>query len=413
MRLDTFSFMPSLQRGHCWLIWRNPYPQPFVSWCSGGYSSNVESALGNVLLRITAPVALAVSALAYTLPITSDNIHRRLLQEEELRTPKLAQVHKDALRSIQGMFQRVQATTSSIRQTSASWLQTGKQSATAKLGLQEQEALPGTDWSTFAHRACICLLASVACLREALGAWTNPALLWMRSNEEWALDSIVLSSSSPPTCETAKLSTIRQSAWRVACHLIAMSLVSITDISVQNNPARFVDAFVFKITFECIAEMSDGQHSAVQASQPRVWRALAARYRMEAHLRGFGGKHQPRSRAGLLHGRPCSGGRQQLRIWGQSDEAHQAPSINNQGQAAAPTNGVIPASDLLGLTVVLLTASYREQEFVRVGYYVHTEYDSEDLKALDLQPDPPIVERLVRNVAVDKPRVTRFNIKWN
>jgi histone chaperone ASF1 len=50
---------------------------------------------------------------------------------------------------------------------------------------------------------------------------------------------------------------------------------------------------------------------------------------------------------------------------------------------------------------------------VRVGYYVHTEYDSEDLKALDPQPDPPIVERLVRNVAVDKPRVTRFNIKWN
>jgi hypothetical protein len=129
MPLITFNFMPSLQRGHRWPIWRNSYPQPFVPRCSGGHNSNAENAAGNVLLRITAPVALASSALAYTLPVTSDNIHRRLLQEEEIRTPKLAQAHKNALQSIQGMFQHVRTTTSSIRQTSASWLQTGKQSA--------------------------------------------------------------------------------------------------------------------------------------------------------------------------------------------------------------------------------------------------------------------------------------------
>ena len=83
-------------------------------------------------------------------------------------------------------------------------------------------------------------------------------------------------------------------------------------------------------------------------------------------------------------------------------------------QAAAPTLAQIPAQDLIGVTVVLLTASYREQEFVRIGYYVHTEYDTEELRDLPEsdRPNPPIVEKLARSVLADKPRVTRFNIKW-
>jgi histone chaperone ASF1 len=83
-------------------------------------------------------------------------------------------------------------------------------------------------------------------------------------------------------------------------------------------------------------------------------------------------------------------------------------------QAAAPTLSQIPSQDLIGVTVVLLTASYKDQEFVRIGYYVHTEYDSEELRALEEseRPNPPIIERLSRNVLADKPRVTRFNVAW-
>lgn len=83
-------------------------------------------------------------------------------------------------------------------------------------------------------------------------------------------------------------------------------------------------------------------------------------------------------------------------------------------QAAPPTLAQIPSQDLIGVTVVLLTASYRDQEFVRIGYYVHTEYETEELRALEEadRPNPPIVEKLARNVLADKPRVTRFNIKW-
>lgn len=89
------------------------------------------------------------------------------------------------------------------------------------------------------------------------------------------------------------------------------------------------------------------------------------------------------------------------------------PASRLTAQAAAPLLGQIPMTDLVGVTVVLLTASYANQEFVRVGYYVNTEYDTEELRAQDPPPDPPNVDRLIRDVLADKPRVTRFAINWD
>jgi hypothetical protein len=43
-------------------------------------------------------------------------------------------------------------------------------------------------------------------------------------------------------------------------------------------------------------------------------------------------------------------------------------------QADSPDSSRIPQSDLIGVTVVLITCSYREREFVRIGYYVNNEY---------------------------------------
>ena len=43
-------------------------------------------------------------------------------------------------------------------------------------------------------------------------------------------------------------------------------------------------------------------------------------------------------------------------------------------QADAPDPSQIPEDDIIGVTVILITCSYREQEFVRVGYYVNNEY---------------------------------------
>lgn len=61
------------------------------------------------------------------------------------------------------------------------------------------------------------------------------------------------------------------------------------------------------------------------------------------------------------------------------------------------------------LTLLERTHADSDQEFVRVGYYQNTEYDTEEWR---LQPPPNITfDRLTRELA-SKPKVTRFMIKW-
>ena len=61
--------------------------------------------------------------------------------------------------------------------------------------------------------------------------------------------------------------------------------------------------------------------------------------------------------------------------------------------------------------MILLTASYRDQEFIRVGYYVNNAYESEELR--ENPPEKVDLTKVRREVLVSKPRVTRFNIKWD
>lgn len=63
------------------------------------------------------------------------------------------------------------------------------------------------------------------------------------------------------------------------------------------------------------------------------------------------------------------------------------------------------------MTVILLSCSYDGREFVRVGYYVNNEYTDEALIAEP--PAKPIIEKVRRNILAEKPRVTRFAIKWD
>ena len=47
---------------------------------------------------------------------------------------------------------------------------------------------------------------------------------------------------------------------------------------------------------------------------------------------------------------------------------------------------------------------------MRVGYYVNNEYMDEQLAAEP--PSKPVIEKIRRNILAEKPRVTRFAIKW-
>jgi histone chaperone ASF1 len=82
-------------------------------------------------------------------------------------------------------------------------------------------------------------------------------------------------------------------------------------------------------------------------------------------------------------------------------------SFEFEGQAPLPSK--IPTEDVLGVAALILTGLYKDQEFVRVGYYQNTEYDSEELN--QNPPNPVLFDRLVRDINT-KPRVTRFQIKW-
>ena len=110
-------------------------------------------------------------------------------------------------------------------------------------------------------------------------------------------------------------------------------------------------------------------------------------------------------------------------------------------QADPPNATSIPDCDILGVTVILVTCSYREKEFLRVGYYVNNEYvfgdeevtsngnvngnanvngttangdggTGEVAKEERVPPMPLDLTKVVRTIMADKPRVTRFQINW-
>ena len=49
-------------------------------------------------------------------------------------------------------------------------------------------------------------------------------------------------------------------------------------------------------------------------------------------------------------------------------------------QTSPPDWSRIPEEDLIGVTVVLVTCSYRGKEFIRVGYYVNSGYADPQLE---------------------------------
>ncbi|KAI5453612.1 Histone chaperone asf1 [Naganishia albida] len=157
-----------------------------------------------------------------------------------------------------------------------------------------------------------------------------------------------------------------------------MSIVNIRNIQLLNNPARWEDDYNFRITFECVEELKEDIE----------WRLL---YVGDAKSEEYD---------------------QEL------DSCMVGPvpvGVNSfDFTAAAPQPNLLPSTaseEILGVTVLILTASYRDKEFVRVGYYVNTEYEDE---ARRLEPPLQVdFKGLVRNVLVDKPKVTRFSVPWD
>ncbi|KAI5286699.1 Histone chaperone asf1 [Ascosphaera aggregata] len=154
-----------------------------------------------------------------------------------------------------------------------------------------------------------------------------------------------------------------------------MSVVSLLGVNVLNNPAPFLAPYEFEITFECLEQLQKDLEWKITY----VGSATSSEYDQELDS--------------LLVG-PIPVGVNKFIF-----------------EADPPDMKRIPASEILGVTVILLTCSYDGREFVRVGYYVNNEYDDPSLN--ENPPAVPLVERVQRNILGDKPRVTRFAIKWD
>ncbi|KAF2827346.1 histone deposition protein Asf1 [Ophiobolus disseminans] len=154
-----------------------------------------------------------------------------------------------------------------------------------------------------------------------------------------------------------------------------MSVVSLLGVEVKNNPAQFDAPYEFEITFECLEQLQKD----LEWKLTYVGSATSNEYDQELD-------------SVLVGPLPIGVNKFVFR-------------------ADPPDLSRIPNSEIIGVTVILLSCSYEDREFVRVGYYVNNEYTDEAL-ALE-PPTKPIIEKVQRQILAEKPRVTRFAIKWD
>ncbi|XP_066260886.1 histone chaperone asf1 [Euwallacea similis] len=153
-----------------------------------------------------------------------------------------------------------------------------------------------------------------------------------------------------------------------------MAKVQLCNITVMDNPSAFLNPFQFEITFECIEELKEDLE----------WKMI------------YVGSAESEEYDQIL------------------DSVYVGPIPEGKHmfvfQADPPNVSRIPENDALGVTVVLLTCSYRAQEFIRVGYFINNEYSDPELK--ENPPSPPQFDKVTRNILASEPRVTRFKINW-
>ena len=189
------------------------------------------------------------------------------------------------------------------------------------------------------------------------------------------------------------------------------------NVEFLNNPARFLDPYHFRVTFECIAPLEDGAFlplSHVRAHTPAEVTNRPFSQRIDLEWR-------------LIY--VSSPGNEDLDQ--ELDDCLVGPvptGINAfEFEGCAPDPKKIPKEDVLGVAALILTGSYKDQEFVRVGYYQNTEWETEDggmpprTGDVDSEKEKERREKekerllefdkLVRDIN-NKPRVTRFQIKW-
>ena len=117
-----------------------------------------------------------------------------------------------------------------------------------------------------------------------------------------------------------------------------MARVQIVNVDVLDNPTSFSNPFQFEIMFDCIEDLKADLD----------WKIIYV---------GSAESEEYDQLLDTVYVGPIPEGRHKFVF-----------------QADPPDASKIPQQDVVGVTVVLLTCSYRGHEFIRVGYYVNNEY---------------------------------------
>lgn len=110
-----------------------------------------------------------------------------------------------------------------------------------------------------------------------------------------------------------------------------MSSVNVTSVRILNNPALFTDALQFEIEYECLVNLQDD----LEWSVVYVGSAETDKYDQTLESVAVG---------------PVSAGNFRFVL-----------------EANPPDHSQIPADDIVGVTVLILSCKYRNQEFIRIG----------------------------------------------
>ncbi|KAJ6826018.1 putative histone chaperone ASF1A [Iris pallida] len=137
-----------------------------------------------------------------------------------------------------------------------------------------------------------------------------------------------------------------------------MSAVNITNVTVLDNPAAFLNPFQFEISYECLVPLKDDLEWKliyVGSAEDETYDQL-----LESVLVG-----------------PVNVGNYRFVF-----------------EADPPDPAKIRDEDIIGVTVLLLTCSFLGQEFIRVGYYVNNDYGDEQLR--EEPPAKVLIDRVQR-----------------
>lgn len=152
------------------------------------------------------------------------------------------------------------------------------------------------------------------------------------------------------------------------------SRLNVVSVQVQENPAKPTDPFKLEITFEVF------EHIKEDVEWELVFVATDGREEHDQVLDS------------VLIG-PINDGRHKFVF-----------------EAPAPELKDLRPEDLMDVTLLLLKCKYKEQLFMKIGWFITHTYSDRELS--ENPPPLPVIDKLQRTIVTGDVRVTTYPIKW-